>query len=1442
MAAANVANTLIVPTESTVSPYYDDFSEAKNFQKIMFRPGYAVQARELTQLQTILQNQIERFGRHIFVNGSSVIGGKTDFSDVITLNVQSTYNNTAVTISNFKDKTIRYSSGNNEVMARVIQTSPATNVAPAAIHVRYLTGSEFGANSTVTTTDGLYNLRLQQTSNVKSEGSVAFIYDSIYFMQGYFIKVPQQTVVISKHDKKANCKVGLEYVDNIITEADDITLLDPALEASNYQAPGAGRYQVELVLAKRALDSEDDAKFIQIAKVEDGVIRSQVKTPIYSEIEEVMARRTYDESGNYIVKPFVLKVEESTQDPANNFTLTISPGKAYLYGFEVENQSETRIEIPRSRSTRQITNYNLNCNYGNYVIVDNLKGAFNTSGMGVVDLHCVTPDLINYGSSATYNSTKIGQARIKDLNFYSGEANTAARKFEFYFFDTKLNSLNASATATSSNTYQIVMNSSNMSAANDAYTGAYISIISGNSSGDLRRISGYNGLTKTANVYPSFTRATDSTSQFEIKFDIKSVDGFVSNSNYTTGASSNASASIHIQSKDDGQLTGNTYIYEQDLLDGLFYYPNPFVAPGTTGQSYTYRKVFNGIQFIAGNSAVLTAGTDEDFVGVTSTSNSEARVMDNFLVIVTDSAGSTRNVGDQVPVTSYITSSTPEQTTLSTGVSESFIATIYAKMNATDSAAQPRVKTLHLAQTLTFGGGSPSNTFINATGSNTRVYLTTGQVAIKNPSKTDYESLYISDVIDIPKIYWSESLPNTGDDLTKLLVVSDRFYLEQGHRQSYYDHAAIKLKPGYSIPDGWVIACCRYYSHTNDVGYFNVDSYPFLANTVYEEGKDIGTGYSIIPRIDGVRMSDVVDFRPVRPNASNTTNWVFTSVRTPVAATEFNSDYNHYLERRDIVTLSLNDTVTHTMGKPSAIPYFPTQPARTLLTHRLSVLPYTLTPGDIVVETMDHRRYTMEDISKIDRRLKNVEYGVSLNALEKSATDITIKDVDGLDRTKYAILAENFNSHLLGDTYASDYSCAVDMDGTFSPTGGVLMPMSATYNRKLVANTATATNVSTHDDKVLLAYKTVPGISQTTATKAVAVTSYLFATFRGNIITIPEGDVFRDIVNVVPTTINIPAPVTTIVYEPVYVPVPGGTTSVPVTPTGGGGGGPTSNPSVTPTVDRLFVVNDAGKSSTLHWNAAAGRYNTIAEETAIYGSMNTGISGSVVQTAGTSYAGSLQQVQNIINTSGKPNPAQVTDYQLGVVYNLYQEVLKRPPDAGGAAYWTEMMASSGWTAKDLREIFTTTATNPIDGEARGMVQGLSVNLNPSYLINDGYTTVRNTSTTTTLTPGTPINGSGSSVTGAGYSVPSPPAQLAMTPSSIGFGMQNVTATGQAATDARTAPGTIAGLYTTFFDRPPDEGGLAFWTQQQQNGMSMDQIVTAFKASPEYIAKNGAARY
>ena len=68
-------------TDLNVSPYYDDYDTTDNFHRVLFRPGFAVQARELTQLQSILQNQIEKFGTHMFKEGAMVIPGQSGFTN-----------------------------------------------------------------------------------------------------------------------------------------------------------------------------------------------------------------------------------------------------------------------------------------------------------------------------------------------------------------------------------------------------------------------------------------------------------------------------------------------------------------------------------------------------------------------------------------------------------------------------------------------------------------------------------------------------------------------------------------------------------------------------------------------------------------------------------------------------------------------------------------------------------------------------------------------------------------------------------------------------------------------------------------------------------------------------------------------------------------------------------------------------------------------------------------------------------------------------------------------------------------------------------------------------------------------------------------------------------------------------------------------------------------
>lgn len=1451
MAQANVVNTLVVPAQSRVAPFYDDFDETKNFHRIMFRPGYAVQARELTQLQTILQNQIERFGRHIFVNGSSVIGGKLDITDVITLNVEAEYANSFINIADFKNKTIRLSSGNNDVLARVVQTSNATDTQPPALHIKYVSGQEFSPGATITTTTGNLFANLVSTSNVSSNGRLAFLYDSIYFMQGYFIKVPSQSVIVSKYTTQSNARVGLELTEEFVDENSDTSLLDPAQESSNYQAPGASRYRLDLVLSSRSLDSEDDEKFIEINKIENGVIREQVRTPLYSEIEEVLARRTYDESGNYIVKPYTLTVTESKTDPTNNFTLVVSAGKSYIYGFETESLVDTRIEIPRSRETEAKENFSLNLNYGNYVIVEDMTGAFNLQGQGIIDLHCVDKNNVSTANTTTYNSTKVGTARVRDLNFYSGSSNVSTRQFELYFYDNKFTSLTANASGTSTATNQIIMNTVQTSRITDAYTGAYIFIEAGPNAGERREIVSYNGASKVANVNPGFTSLCNVNSRYSIQYDITDVDSFIQSVPYTSGATANANATISLLNKDSGTLNGNTFIYEPSLRSVLFKFPENFVAPGMTDESYIYRRTFPSVQFTTGTSAVLTASSDEEFEGASSTSNVSSTVMDNFLVVVTNPLTSSRAVGEQVRVTTSVSNSTPEQAILSTSnTGESFIATVYAKMQVQGVSAVPRVKTLVLANTQSFTSESAANTFVNSSGSTTYVYPTSGQVVIINPSKlsTVVESLYLSDVIAVPKIYaiTGNTPPTAGSTLSNLLDVTDRYDIDTGQRSTHYDHAMIRLKTGFVAP-GAIVVCCRYYRSTSDIGYFSVDSYPSLSSTVLEEGRNIGTGYSLIPYFYNVKLSDVIDFRPVRPNASNNENFTFATARAPVATTDFTSSYSYYMKRRDLVTIAPNKVPTLIQGPPGKDPVFPKVPDRAIVLHKVSLKPYTETVNDVYIDSISLRRYTMEDIGKIDQRLRAVEYGVRLNTLEKKAVDITIKDVDGLDRTKYGILAENFDSALLGDTRLRDFQCSIDYTGKYSGTGGTLMPKLSEAFFDFTLKDDASTNVKVSDNKILLDYTTEVAISQPAATKSTPVAEFLFGDFRGQVVTVPTADIWRDTTTLPPEVITIPTIIDVQIDDPVPIrpedprPVPGPDPRPrPDPPITGGDDewepivdlpGPVRpdlpgiilpDPPVTPTPlpppKRVLVsladTEAFGGLGIWSFDPVTGNWRTDPGSTTPLTDAN-----GVVQTV----AMTPRQIANYIEANIQQQSGQVvsiSERQVEFVAQAYQTLFDRVADGVGITYWAKLMAENGYTEREMTRLIiqggVDSGLQPIEDEVSG----------PGVDIIDGlydYTSVSGFSLT-------PIR-----------DLTDQPDEFAYSTTQTIINASGGT-TQQASTRADiidnrvTQTEYVTDLYRTLAGREPSAEGLEYWTSQIQQYGADAATKAFFTAVDETVAQ------
>ena len=327
--------------EFNTEPYNDDYDEDNKFYRILYRPSFAVQARELTQMQTILQNQIARHGSAIFKQGAMVIPGQISIDTKVSyVKLVSTYGSvtTESFIQSTAGKTITGSSG---LKAQIIKVVSATSTDPSTIYVRYLnsggtTGVQkvFADSEVLTLDDGSATVQAI-SSSATGTGSLATIQRGVYYVNGFFVLCAdpitgkEQVIVLDKYTNTPSYRVGLTVIESEVTPEADTTLLDNAQTSYNYAAPGAHRYHIDLILSKLPIDSTSDDNFIELLKTDVGQIVRIVNKTQYSELEKTLARRTFDESGNYSITPFNADIREARNNNRGAWTTTAT---AYIIG------------------------------------------------------------------------------------------------------------------------------------------------------------------------------------------------------------------------------------------------------------------------------------------------------------------------------------------------------------------------------------------------------------------------------------------------------------------------------------------------------------------------------------------------------------------------------------------------------------------------------------------------------------------------------------------------------------------------------------------------------------------------------------------------------------------------------------------------------------------------------------------------------------------------------------------------------------------------------------------------------------------------------------------------------------------------------------------------------------------------------------------------------
>ena len=394
-------------TNLNVTPYYDDFDKFKNFYKVLYRPGFPIQARELTTMQSILQNQIESMGNHFFKDGSMVIPGQVGFdNNVDCILLQSSFLGSEIELYRSQLDGTTITGITTGVKAKVLYSISAEESDRnfITLYVKYteaggtnkditklLNNEQLLADKEITFGGTLLEIGspfAQMIPNeATAEASVAYVNNGVYFIRGHFVDVKSQYIILEQYSKDPSFRVGLEVSESIITPEDDDSLNDNAAGSSNYAAPGAHRFKINTTLIKKEIADDADKNFIELIRIENGKVQSFVERTAYSELEKELAKRTFDTNGDFMIDSFDVSVRECLKDGFNDgvygpgeitedtkveasealYAVQVSPGRAYLRGYSIQSTNPKYLDVPKPRNSVSLENNIVPFELGNYV-------------------------------------------------------------------------------------------------------------------------------------------------------------------------------------------------------------------------------------------------------------------------------------------------------------------------------------------------------------------------------------------------------------------------------------------------------------------------------------------------------------------------------------------------------------------------------------------------------------------------------------------------------------------------------------------------------------------------------------------------------------------------------------------------------------------------------------------------------------------------------------------------------------------------------------------------------------------------------------------------------------------------------------------------------------------------------------------------------------------
>ena len=1078
-------------TDLNINPYYDDFDSSKNFYKVLFKPGFPVQARELTTLQSILQNQIESFGSYTFKDGTVVIPGNIVYDGqfyAVKLNSAEFGIDISLYLDKFIGKKIIGQTSGTTATVEYVALPNGADVEDPTIYVKYLDsnnnfifnefedGEALIADENIVYGNTTINAGTPFASlislNATSIGSAASIGQGVYFIRGYFVNVSKQTIILDNYTNTPSYRVGLSIRELLVNVKDDSSLYDNAKGFTNYAAPGADRLQINLKLSKKLLTDTNDTDFVELLRVEDGKIKIIENKTELNRLGDYIAERTYEESGHYALDNFNVSLHNSLNDKLGNdglffdnqsteqlntpsddlMCVKVSPGEAYVGGYNVETISNTIVDVEKPRDTATVSTANIPFEMGNLLRVDNVSG---------VPKH---KESIGLYSGSGGGGTKIGDARVYTFNLTGSAYQDNSTSWDLYLYDVqtytsltlntpvgplglvtssyiKGKSSGASGYAVSSgtgSTIEIRQTSGTFSVGeqliiNGVDASATVASVIVYGTGDIGSVSqsGISGFpTFTANSFgdPEFINQGKGYLYAELTdSNIESVN--------LSGSTLKISEQLTSLSVSGGQLTFNIGNLSSGITSAFFdpfdeeRYSVHYVSGGGIG------TVTSDAFSLSGNTVTINGlSTDGDVVvNASLTKNGIQNKIKQY----------TRSVSLDVVYSKHPQSGVGVNTSINDGliynpnyglrVQDEEISLNWpdvVKVLAIHESLDENASTLDQIQF--FDSSIVSNAIIgeNITSSTSN---TVARVVGK-PSSLVLSIVYLNrdkfiagEVVTLNESNNTASLQSVIRGSYK--DVTSSFILNKGQKDQYYDYSRIVRSSNTPVPSRRLKIIFDHYTVPSSD---NGDVYTVLSYDKDRFAEDIP---EIGPR--RVRASDTLDFRPrvSQFTATNRSPFDFDSrsfgtlpklILKPKESSLIG--YSYYLPRIDKVYLDIFGKVIVQKGVSEINPKVPTNknPDGLMDLGTITLPAYLYDPDDADISLVDNRRYTMRDIGKLEDRIENLERVTSLSLLEVNTQTLQVQDAQGNNRFKTGFFVDDFKNNSLIDLNVS--SIEVDAD------------------------------------------------------------------------------------------------------------------------------------------------------------------------------------------------------------------------------------------------------------------------------------------------------------------------------------------------------------------------------------------------------------------------------